>query len=159
MLFRSSVSCFMRLNANGSRDVNFGVPHGFSGYYPSVNSILLQADEKILAAGYSITSYDDYFIGTIVRINGGETDGIAEIENANAWLAYPNPTAGSVVIEKARADDGDAKLFLYNALGELLSEKIFTGTKMSVDIDGRGGLYFIRLAGRHGSATLKVNKE
>jgi uncharacterized delta-60 repeat protein len=61
----------IRLNPNGSKDTTFNIGTGFTGFGITINSIVLQADGKILVGG-NFTSYQDNNENRIIRLN---TDG------------------------------------------------------------------------------------
>lgn len=65
------VNRIVRLNADGSIDSTFNIGSGFSGGGSSVNSVALQSDGKIIAAG-TFTKYNGQTRNRIVRLN---TDG------------------------------------------------------------------------------------
>jgi uncharacterized delta-60 repeat protein len=60
-----SANKIIRLNIDGSRDINFDVGTGFDG---TVNTIVLQSDGKILAGGY-FNAYQEVSANKIIRLN------------------------------------------------------------------------------------------
>lgn len=68
-------SCLVRLNADGTRDSAFRADaQRFDGYLPSVSSLAVQADGKILVGG-SFTRLDAYTRDGLARLN---TDGTVD---------------------------------------------------------------------------------
>ena len=71
------------------------------------------------------------------------TVGLEELKEKQKLLLYPNPTSGTVTLE--RATNAPAEVYLFNALGQLItSQKIFTANE-TFSIDGPAGIYILRI--------------
>jgi uncharacterized delta-60 repeat protein len=60
---------FLRLNPDGAIDTSFDQGTGFRGRDSSINSIVVQPDNKILVAAEDMGTYNDVRIGPLVRLN------------------------------------------------------------------------------------------
>jgi len=79
--------------------------------------------------------------------------GLADIENANNLLIYPNPSNGDVEIQ---LPDNTQKLHIYNALGQTVRSINTRNEKkimLSLEMEG---IYFVRLQGWYGTITRKL---
>ncbi|HEY6144347.1 MAG TPA: T9SS type A sorting domain-containing protein [Flavobacterium sp.] len=82
----------IRLNPNGSKDTSFNIGTGFTGFGITINSIVLQADGKILVGG-NFTSYQDNNENRIIRLN---TDGSKD-NSFNSGNGFDNVILSMVV--------------------------------------------------------------
>jgi uncharacterized delta-60 repeat protein len=85
-----------RLNANGSLDTTFNPGTGIGGFAPSVNSMVLQPDGKILIGG-NFNSYNGSPRNCIARLNAnGSLDATFDI---GAGLGGTVPSVNSMVLQ------------------------------------------------------------
>ena len=79
--------------------------------------------------------------------------GLADKENANNLLIYPNPCNGEFVIQ---LPDNTQQLNIYSALGQTLSSiKTRNEKKIMLSLEMEG-IYFVRLQGLYGTITKKL---
>ncbi len=87
---------------------------------------------------------------------GSPASSVAQVNNEYAVLVYPNPAKGAFTINISALGLGQAKVQLFNALGELIVEKEQVNTLDKVFFDNfnlAGGVYIIRVVGSTRSAT------
>ena len=162
----------LRFNFDGTLDNNFGtngemvtiVGDGYSNY----NSIVIQPDDKIVAAGVSFTSSgiygnDDEF--TVVRYNSnlsGENDYSFEESN---FLLYPNPAINWIAVEYTLFKDEVMTIGIYDISGKLI-KSILSNTKINkgrikeqIDIrDVQSGIYIVRISSDSLNKYIKIVK-
>ena len=161
-----------RYNTNGSLDNTFGTngkvitPIGISS--DVANSVVIQNDGKIVAAGYSANG-TDYGVFTLVRYNGDQstdvnTKNINEISlSYRIEQNYPNPFNPSTKIKFVIPKSSFVNLKVYDILGNevatLINEEKPAGS-YEVNFNASGfssGIYFYRLrAGNNYSITQKM---
>jgi uncharacterized delta-60 repeat protein len=133
----------VRYNKNGSLDKTFGIDGklttAISSFNEAINSVALQADGKILVAGYSYNSTDnndftlarynpDGSLDTSFDFDGKVTTAFAGFKES-AWSVFPQAdgkiiTAGWSTVS---TDNNDFALARYNADGSLDSSFDFDG--------------------------------
>ena len=91
----------VRLNSNGSIDLDFNIGSGFGGF---VNSIVIQPDGKILIGG-TLVSYNGTLKRAIVRLNSdGSLDSNFNVENIFANCINQSGGGGYVLDIKIQND-------------------------------------------------------
>jgi hypothetical protein len=72
--------------------------------------------------------------------------GINELYNSNKIILYPNPANDKITIEST-AINKDAKIFVYDVQGKLLTQQLLFMTKTDLDISHLAkGLYIVKFA-------------
>ena len=86
--------------------------------------------------------------------------GIIEHNATSEWLVYPNPTSGKITITFRNTIE-EVDMIIRNLLGQkIMSKKYKTCKKLSFEIEGASGIYFIEIRTNEGdSKVLKVIKE
>ncbi len=153
-----------RLNSNGTMDTTFGSSGwtlaGIEGTNQSDNemyAITITQDGKILTAGYSEDSQNNYAFCAARFLSSSATTAVARTKYSPVKFRlsqnYPNPFNPSTTINFSIAKSGLVSLKVYNILGELvrtLVNKFENGGehKIVFDADNYGlasGVYFYRL--------------
>jgi uncharacterized delta-60 repeat protein len=160
-----------RYNKNGTLDNTFGtngviiVPLGNS--YSGVNSIMVQKDGKILAAG---SSWDgrNYSVFSLLRFSADVPTGIKENNgggiSASSVLEqnYPNPFNLSTRIKYSIASPSFVTLKIYNSMGQeiktLVNQDQNTGHYEVTFYSGgfEDGVYFCRLTAGNYAETRRM---
>jgi uncharacterized delta-60 repeat protein len=95
----TSTSLIIRLNSDGSRDNSFDTGSGFQGvsmfFAPSITSINVQEDGKILAGGSLFNGYQGEIANSIVRLN---SDGSRD-NNFNMGVGFGGGGVSSIFIQ------------------------------------------------------------
>ena len=149
----------IRYNSNGSLDNSFGTngvvttPIGKSSDY--AQSVAIQSDKKIIAAGYSFDVTDIDF--ALVRYTADPATGLEE-ENTNgvpvAFLLeqnYPNPFNPATTISFNLPKQSHVTLEVYNILGQevaVLINEVKKAGNFKVQFDASSlpsGIYFYQL--------------
>jgi polyhydroxybutyrate depolymerase len=75
--------------------------------------------------------------------------GVKEQEEAHAVSVYPNPSSGTFVLEAGGIPE--ARLEIFNTLGEIVHRQKISGPATSVSLDRSPGAYFYRVMGSNGT--------
>jgi len=138
----------VRYLANGSMDNTYGnagkVITSLGSGSDYCNAILLQADNKVVLAGYSANGINDDV--ALLRYSNVLLGITKNNSSQNDWIIYPNPGEGVLQLKNITSFRVD-KVEVYNALGELvLIENTVGDTCMQIDLAKQPkGIYWIRV--------------
>ncbi len=83
---------------------------------------------------------------TVDDISLSSVSGATEPTNEKPYTVFPNPTTSGLTVS---GDILNERLTLFNALGELVYDRVATSNKEFLDTSGlTGGLYFLRIKGK-----------
>lgn len=147
---------------NGTKTVNVGNSND------RINSIAIQNDGNIVAAGYSSHQGVDYSVFTVLRFSGGMATAIRNASRGTIPSAlilgqnYPNPFRHSTEIRWINKTNGFVTLIIYDALGKpvetLVNRNMEPGTYQTT-FDSKnlsGGIYFYKLTTVNGIETKQM---
>lgn len=136
-----------RYNNDGTPDTTFGIngrTEGPGDPYSGIESIALQEDEKIVAAGNGGGDWEDSFM--VTRYMGSPFTSAHKTEAGSKLLMYPNPATGNVTIRIPDAGQYTCRLTMYNATGELILSTQFSEEKLTLNCNYLpSGLYIIKI--------------
>lgn len=159
----------IRYNTDGTADATFG-PGGkittTFGSSASIWALAVQADSKIIAAGYT-GSAANYDFGLARYGSSGKPNGIAEMGIVeNSLVAYPNPFMNDITVEYTLERSETITIQLVDIYGKV--QQIFVtdqlqmiGThqqKLVISNNVANGTYFVVLSTQAGKASVKVIK-
>ena len=103
----------------------------------SVRDVIMQEDQKILAAGSFGTG------AKVLRLLSGLEVGIAEVEMESGSISiFPNPTSTTIQL---RLPSTPTTITLFNLLGEKVREEKVSGSRVTMDVSELpAGLYIVR---------------
>lgn len=133
----------MRLNENGSKDIEFDTGIG-EGPNTILYTCALQNDGKILIGG-NFTKYDGTNIKRVARINGDFTMNVSDEMNHDVKV-YPNPTNQSIQISSTQNWEEYA---IFSLAGKLLEKGDYEKNKNISVAHLPKGVYIIRLSGEN----------
>jgi uncharacterized delta-60 repeat protein len=153
-VFEDNISLygFGRISATGELDMQIGdngiVTYQLSGPQNFLESIFIQEDGKILAAGSAKEYPSDM---GILRLTEPNLD-TEELDSKNSVLCFPNPAQDQLNISVPNSQD--LKIKVFNSLGQQLFPSIKSITRyeskdlLNVDISSfSSGIYYIEFSG------------
>ncbi|MCF8459682.1 MAG: T9SS type A sorting domain-containing protein [Flavobacteriales bacterium] len=151
----------LRVDADGNLDPTFGtsgvVNTEVTGFDDVAKAVTMQADGKILVAGY--TSDSDLNRSTaIARYESGVEVGVREANTQKNISVYPNPSADVFNI-KLPSDVKNESLTLRNTLGQVLFSTRVSGTQSQIDLSNLAdGVYFLSIDGNAATVTKLIKQ-
>jgi uncharacterized delta-60 repeat protein len=144
-----------RYNYDGSLDTSFDsdgkVITDFNNSNDVINSVVLQNDGKIIAAGYS---NDDL---AIARYNGASAIGIPGVTKENFVVVYPSLIQSNFKITSV---DYIQSVKIYNMLGDAIIEVEINNVDSEIDVSQIGsGVYLLEVNSVAGKIFKKIVKE
>jgi uncharacterized delta-60 repeat protein len=122
----------VRYNIDGSPDLSFGFL-GWSGtdfgQIDVCRSIAIQADNKIVLAGYSQYGNDESAFAIARFISGLETGVLNFSEPVNQMLIYPNPISGSATLKYTLNNEETISIELYDVKGRIVQSFVLNQHK------------------------------
>jgi uncharacterized delta-60 repeat protein len=118
-----SAFALVRYKVNGTPDSTFGtngkVTTTFTGVDDGANSLALQPDGKIVAAGF--TEVDTAYYFAVARYIPTITLGIVDVSvYGNSALIYPNPVNNEATLDYKLAKDETVSINLFDITGKLV---------------------------------------
>jgi uncharacterized delta-60 repeat protein len=139
----------LRLTADGILDATFGtngiVYTNFNGSNDFAHSVLLQADDKIVAAGSAFNGYYTDF--AVARYGTGFT-GISNHNDNPQISVYPNPSEGNCVIKIINSGSGKIIYEVTDITGRKLISGVIPETEHTLSLEMNhqpAGIYFAEL--------------
>jgi uncharacterized delta-60 repeat protein len=139
-------------NPDGSLNSSFGtngilttgmVTNVFENSYDAVTVMALQADEKIIVAGYSGLANKDFALARY--LNSGTVD-VSANDAAGDFVLFPNPAADRIIIAIDTKNNAGSVLNIYNAFGQLLNSEIVRSNQQEINVsDLSSGMYMLEL--------------
>jgi uncharacterized delta-60 repeat protein len=159
-VFQSEYNMAMaRFDTGGNLDSTFDgdgmVSLDFEGREDYCNAIALQADEKIILAGYSYVSGGSEF--EVARFLNDGTVGTEDFQNMESSL-YPNPANEQITIELS-----DASSNYQVAIFDVLGQKVITSEIQKagrIDVSAlASGTYLVKLSSGNRSSVVRFVKQ
>lgn len=160
----------VRYTTSGALDNTFGtngkVSTDISGHGDAAFGMALQADEKIVVAGYSNNGTNNDFL--VLRYLSGINVGIDDLAADNGTpLIYPNPVKDAANVSFTLRHDGKVTLQLQDLSGNILHsffqqrvERSGKHTeKLSLPPSLISGNYLLRIETEEGTAVVKLTKQ
>lgn len=145
-----------RLNADGTIDASFDTGSNFDN---PVNSVYVQDDGKILAAGW-FSHYNDEEKSRLARLT--DTAMTATAYNILSQHIYPNPVKDYLIIEPDAINPSNTVIELYDITGKSIYKKeglIHENTKLTMSALQKG-IYILKIKETGGEViTKKIIKE
>lgn len=138
----------VRFNSNGTLDSNFDTDGKVSTAIGSgidvANSLLIQNDGKIIAAGYS--EMNGHYDFAVARYNGN-TSSNQVVFKTSYINVYPNPTFNLLTISFEDAADSiqDAGLQIFDAQGKLVHLQSLTSAIETIRLHLPAGVYHYKI--------------
>jgi uncharacterized delta-60 repeat protein len=150
----------LRFKSDGTLDPSFGtdgkISTDFGNYADYCYSIAIQNDNKIVAAGFSGTSFNNNF--ALARYDNTFT-ALQSIASINSlYDVFPNPTSGISTIRASKKLVG-CKFEISNALGKtcIIGKLISETTSLNLN-SLPSGVYFIHVEGSSQNKLKIINK-
>ncbi len=155
----------VRLSANGKLDPAFD-SDGYITYKMgigsnSVNTVLVQPDEKIILTGYTQDGYKGSPSNfAAVRFLTEETSAIHDFNQNLPFHIFPNPSNGTFQIDLGNNQVTDLQICIYTVLGVSVFKKNIPAkfeTKFEIEVPKlESGSYFIQLCNENWYQTQKL---
>lgn len=132
-----------RINTDGSIDSTFYFGTGLN--YGEVNSVALQSDEKIII-GCSFDYYHDAveLIGSIARLENGNSPTFIKSITNNDLNVYPNPISEALTIE-LQENNENLDFEIINGLGQVILKGKLNGKTTIPTNHFETGLYVLKI--------------
>ncbi len=141
-----------RMNTDGTVDNSF--VQGTTSNSGTINTIVIQSDDKILAGG-GFYDYNNYIIRGIVRLYNTIT-AVNEISRDDLFSVSPNPSNGAVRIKFFKPFREPFMVTLTNAYGQQLRSFKLKEDQQEIYLNQPSGIYFITLQNPERCLTKKI---